>query len=272
MVRALAAPSLAIAIGGCFAGDVPLAPRPSQLVVHAVLDMSSRDQQVVLERTRTGEPQSRPSPFVGGGDPVVGAHVTLTTPDGTVLTASEDTATATRGVQLGLYHILLDKYGVVLVPGGTYRLRVQLSTGEEAMGSTTIPHAMAVAPADTETFDAAHDSLRLAWTPVQGAAAHEVRIRAVSLQPDFCCYDFDYSVFADSTFVISGRARTIADDHVFLPRSVTVATVAAVDANYYEYFRVLSDPFVGAPPSRLRGAVGVFGSLVIVRRRTLKVQ
>jgi hypothetical protein len=134
-----------------------------------------------------------------------------------------------------------------------------------------MPHAVAVAPADTETFDAGRDSLRLAWTPIQGAASYEVRIRPVWGQGG-CCYDVDYSAFADSTFVLSGRATTIFDDPIFLTHSVVTATVAAVDANYYEYFRVLSDPFVGAPPSRLRGAVGVFGSLVVVNRRTLKVQ
>jgi len=271
VVHATTVVSLAIVAGACFAGDVPVAPRPSELVVHAVLDMGSRDQQVVLERTRTGEPQRRTSPYLGSGDPVVDAHITLTTPSGTVLTAIPDTATPTKGEQQGLYHIPLDVYGISLVPGGTYTLRIQLPSGEEASGSTTMPQALAVAPGDTETFDARHDSLRLAWAPVHGAAAHEVRIRS-RFGADACCFDVDYSAFADSTFVMSGHATTLADDPIFLTRSVVTATVAAVDGNYYEYFRVLSDPFVGAPPSRLRGAVGVFGSLVVVRRRTLKVQ
>jgi hypothetical protein len=38
--------------------------------------------------------------------------------------------------------------------------------------------------------------------------------------------------------------------------------VSAVDANYHEYMRIQSDPFAGAPPSRLIGAEGVFGAMV----------
>jgi hypothetical protein len=37
--------------------------------------------------------------------------------------------------------------------------------------------------------------------------------------------------------------------------------VIAVDVNYYDYYRAQSDPFAGAAPSHLSGAVGVFGSL-----------
>lgn len=56
-----------------------------------------------------------------------------------------------------------------------------------------------------------------------------------------------------------------------MPQRDDLDRVAAVDSNYYDY-RVLSDPFVRAPPSRLQGGLGVFGSLVPVTVRTLRVQ
>ena len=254
----------------CIAGDQVVSPTTSYVIVHAVLDMGSRDQSVVLERTRSGQPRTHPPVFVGGGEPLPGAQVTLTTPDGAVLAAEEDTLHDGTPAQNGFYRIKLDRYGVSLVPGGSYTLRVRVPSGEEVMGTTTIPRAVAATPSDSEMFDL-RDSLRLVWSPVEDAAAHEVRFHSQFAQSG-CCYDVEYAVFAESTFSISGLAKTIWNDPVFLSHGVTVVTVAAVDANYYEYFRTVSDPFVGAPPSRLTGGVGVFGSLVPLSIRTLKVR
>jgi hypothetical protein len=49
-------------------------------------------------------------------------------------------------------------------------------------------------------------------------------------------------------------------------------TVSAVDVNYYDYYRAQSDPFAGAPPSHLTGAVGVFGAYVPMLGGQLQVR
>jgi hypothetical protein len=246
-------------------------PSPSQVVVHAVLDAGSRDQLVLLERTHSGVGRRGSGSFVGGEEPVLNAEVTLTTPTGESLVASEDRRVDSTSSVLGLYRISLDRYAVSLVPGGIYTLRVRVPGGEEVTGTATLPRGPALVPADTESFDAATDSLRLTWTPAVGAARHLVRIRS-RFDGAGCCYDVNYSEFADSTFTLSGRARTLDNDPIFLARTTATAIVVAVDANYYEYYRVLSDPFIGAPPSRLVGGQGVFGAVVPVRVRTLKVR
>jgi hypothetical protein len=48
--------------------------------------------------------------------------------------------------------------------------------------------------------------------------------------------------------------------------------VAAVDTNYYQYYRVPGDPFTPAVPSRLTGGLGVFGSVVPVYAKRFSVR
>jgi hypothetical protein len=42
--------------------------------------------------------------------------------------------------------------------------------------------------------------------------------------------------------------------------------------NYYDYYRAQSDPFAGAAPSHLVGAIGVFGAVVPLLLTELQVQ
>jgi hypothetical protein len=48
---------------------------------------------------------------------------------------------------------------------------------------------------------------------------------------------------------------------VFVAGSAAVVYVHAVDDNYYAYYQPTADPFAGAPPTRLTGGFGVFGSV-----------
>ena len=59
---------------------------------------------------------------------------------------------------------------------------------------------------------------------------------------------------------------------MFEPGSQTTVLVSAVDINYYQYYRVLSDPLSAAAPSHLTGALGVFGSVVPIVARRLDVK
>jgi hypothetical protein len=64
----------------------------------------------------------------------------------------------------------------------------------------------------------------------------------------------------------------VAGDPVF-PRGRPVEVlVSAVDMNYYDYYRAQSDPFAGAAPSHLVGAIGVFGAVVPLLLTELQVQ
>ena len=96
-----------------------------------------------------------------------------------------------------------------------------------------------------------------------GAVGYRVRIARTGV---------DFETFAESTFAIAGDGRTFFDEPLFVPSQTTHVTVSAVDRNYYEYYRTLSDPFAGAPPSRLEGGYGVFGSLVELTIRSLNVR
>jgi hypothetical protein len=239
----------------------PLESGASTVVVHAVLNGAVPDQFVVVQRTVDGEPAA---------PAVAGATVTITAPDGTAMTATEDhdssivhAATGDPGIAL-VYRISLDAYGVNLVPGGTYELRVHLPTGEDVAGSTTIPNATPTSARDTTAaFVPAMDTLRLAWQPVPGASSYEVRISSTANT---------YALFADSGVALPGTLRALNGAPVFAAGTETDIVVSAVDANYYAYYRTNSDPFTGAMVvGNLTGAVGVFGSIVELVVRDLNV-
>jgi hypothetical protein len=251
-----------IFVVACIEGEKPTAPSAPQIVVHAVLDMGSRDQLVLVERTRSGIRTSLTN-FVGGAEPVLDAEVTITTPNGEVLTAALEQPADSFAPRRGLYRLALDRYGATLVPGGTYSLLVRVPAAGEITGTTTLPVATSVAPAAAEPFDWERDSLRLTWPHVEGAAGYEVRIAML---------DAHFETFADSSFAIAVHGSTFFDEPLFVPGLTTTVAVTAVDRNYYEYYRALSDPFAGAAPSRLRGGYGVFGSLVPLAIRTLNVR
>jgi hypothetical protein len=82
----------------------------------------------------------------------------------------------------------------------------------------------------------------------------------------------EYRTFADTSITIPGTQLTVAGDPVF-PRGRPVEVlVSAVDMNYYDYYRAQSDPFAGAAPSHLVGAIGVFGAVVPLLLTELQVQ
>ncbi len=71
---------------------------------------------------------------------------------------------------------------------------------------------------------------------------------------------------------LPGSLRNIDNQPVFAPTRVSVV-VSAVDRNYYDYHRTRSDPFTpGSVAAGLTGGQGVFGSLVVLTRRTLDVR
>src|SRR5207248_7671573 len=145
------------------------------------------------------------------------------------------------------------QYRITLTGCATYSLHVITTSGEEVSGTTTIPLAglNSTTLTPTSVFDRLRDTLRLSWRRVQGARSYELLLRSFGM----------YRTFTDTSVALPGTALTIQGDMVF-PTGPMSVFVTAVDENYYDYYRAQSDPFAGAAPSHLIGAIGVFGSSV----------
>jgi len=249
-----------VLVSGCVERS-PLESGASTIVIHAVLNGAVRDQYVVVQRTVNGNPVAAA---------VSGATVTITAPDGLVMTATADhdsnvVAVAGGDPAIGIVYVIsLDQYDVNLVPGSTYQLHVHLPTGEDVTGATTIPNASPVStPPTTTMFSPEADTLRLTWPAVPGASSYEVRISSTAAS---------YALFADTAVALPGMLRGLNGTDVFTTGLTNQVVVSAVDANYYAYYRTSSDPFTGATVvGNLSGAVGVFGSLVQLKVRDLNV-
>jgi hypothetical protein len=140
---------------------------------------------------------------------------------------------------------------------------------QEATGTTTIPQAeLPSSVEEFNEFDRSRDTLRLVWPRALGARSYQVAIRSdFTTHGKTFAYD-TYTQFADTSVTIAGTARTLDNNPVFYDETTATITVAAVDDNYYEFYHPTVDPFAGAPPSRLTGALGFFGSVapVLIRR------
>lgn len=267
--RLSAALGLLIAVSaGCTFPEKQIAPGERHLVVHAVLDLGTRDQKILLGYTDGA---------VIGAQPGV-PQVSITTPEGVQMFGIPDSQRFVFDTTLrsnGEYRVPLDAYGVTLVPGATYTLHVHMPAGDDATGTTTIPLASGVSvPIAAEPFDRLRDSVRLSWPTVSGAESYEILVlrdstRVPYRQPPMVKYD----AFTTHALTFSGTAHPPFDDaDMFEPQFQTIVLVSAVDINYYQYYRVLSDPLSGAAPSHLTGALGVFGSVVPIVARRLDVK
>jgi hypothetical protein len=220
--------------------------------VQCVLDAGAVEQFVTVE---WAEPT-----FLSSTTPVVGASVSIEKPDGSIEQAVG--ASGTGVPPFVVYRFMRDS---LLQPEGTYTLRVRTPTGEEATGTTTIP-LVSTAPVGLEilpTLDRERDTVRLAWPRVAGAKSYQVAVRGRDPQNFFIVSTF--TQFVDTSATIAGTARTFENDEVF-PRG-SIVNIVVVDENYYDYYHPTVDPFAGAPPSKLTGAIGVFGSIAPVKMR-----
>jgi hypothetical protein len=231
--------------------------RPARrLLVHAVLDADASAQLVRVENidgTLTHDPFHVPN-----------AAVTITAPDGTIYEAEElpqESPAFTDGVRG--YRAAIAR----LIPGGTYTLRVQTPDNEVVTGTTTVPQFQTLDHGVRQqgTFDRRRDTLRLDWPRMPLAARYQLTIQAFWQDGDLISRS-NWQTFADTSVMVAGTARTLDNDEIFIAGTAwrSRVMVVAVDDNYYAYYHTSSDPFAGAPPSRLTGALGVFGSIVPV--------
>jgi hypothetical protein len=250
------------ASAGCVQEEI-IQPHADAVLVHAVLDMDARDQFVIVQST-TGA--------LDGQRAVSGATVTITAPDGRVLVADEIRDTV-RSAPFDpppispLYRISLDRFGVTLVGGGTYRLKVVLPGAREVSGVTTLPAFPPVKTVTTtpQVFVAARDTLTLAWPRVTNAHSYEINVSTSS--------QVTFSMFTDTSVALTRASLGDNGARPFWSGQQQQVVVNAVDVNYYDYYRRSSDLITGSGVvNHLEGATGVFGSIVRVSSRVLDVR
>ena len=265
---------VAAVVSACQFDSVTVPEGRERPVVHAVLNPWAQDELVLLERTLTGRitvdddmDYDRTDPIVtAGGIPISDARVVLYTERGDSAVAVEDLRT--RGSGAGVYRIANSAVpredeapalqSIPILPGRTYRLRITTPEGDTITGETTLPLTQTVAPQESiRFFNRDTDTLRLFWDPVPLSQRYLIRIES-PWGPMF--------LFTDALEArLPGSLRNVFQQNlprVFLPGFRSTVSLAAVDANYFDYFRSANDPFTGSGLiSKLEGAVGVFGSV-----------
>jgi hypothetical protein len=263
---------LLLLLAGCELDEVVIPRTEARVAVHGVLSASAPTQVVLLERTRNGSVFLLGPPF-DLVDPVVsdegiaesGATVRLTTPSGQTLLAREDKTVRDDGKGAGIYRFALP--GAALERGGAYRLSVRTAKGEELAAETSVPSGVAAAAAEQRVFDRTRDTVVLEWPAVPGARSYFVRIETPFGPRSF---------FTEGTRVrLTGELRNLDAGplpRVFIPGFPQAVTVSAVDSNYYDWYRTHNDRISGTGlVNRVRGGIGVFGSLVRLRFEEFRV-
>jgi hypothetical protein len=208
----------------------------------------------------------------GGGIPIGDCQITVTGPDGVFIGEEALAPGKPFNYHTGRYllHLPTQPFGsrVPLRTGGRYELRVVTPEGGIVTGTTVLPSAFVISgSAPMEPFNRDRDSLRLGWNSLAGARSYLLRVES-PFGP--------FLLFTDSTHItLRGDLRNYfasSLERVFIPGFRQPVSVAAVDANYFDYYRSRNDPFTGAGIiNRLQGGIGLFGAAVSVAGRTLDV-
>lgn len=251
----------------CEIGDEIVSPPEGkpQLVLHAVLNPTATQQIVLLERAwdgrqfvyQVGQQYSPANPiFTGGGSPELNAVIEVTTPNGTVLRATQAGG--------GTYRVSLPQ--ALWTPGGQFGLSVQSSSGEVLTSHLTTPAPRPLTPIVRDTFDT-KDAMHVTWEPVPYARAYQVIVTRL---------DRSWTMFTESTSVtIPGHLRHTQLDGLpplFLPGFDQRVAILAVDSNYYDYYRSTNNGFTGRGlANRIEGGIGVFGVAGTLLRRESRV-
>jgi hypothetical protein len=248
------AAGVVLALGAACVERQPLEPaRGNTLVVHAVLDPSSRDQTVAVQIARGTEANI---------ERVTGATVILALPDGRRMQAIADTGQALFG-----YHFPLDRLGFELVPGATYGLEIHVPDGRTVTGHTTIPRSAPVSLDAAEEEFFVRDTLRMRWSRVPAARGYEVSVLVVGDR-----FETLDSFFADTAVDLTTTSVGSTGNTLLSRGRTNHLAVTAVDTNYFDYYRRESDIFTGVGLiTHLEGADGLFGSLVPIGARVLSV-
>jgi Domain of unknown function (DUF4249) len=263
--RGAAALCALAAVAGCDLETVSIPASTPSIVVQSVLNTSASFQVVYLERTLTGAQPVKTGTFdagnpiaSAGGVPIDNALVEITDSIGTLAVGAEAAP--------GVYVVLLN--GPTLTLGQRYKLHVHTTDGEDLTAYTRIPLPEVTSTGGlTRTLNRDHDTLNVSW-----GAALKTRAYAMRVESPFG----PFFLFTDSLHVrLTGDLRNLFASelqHVLVPGFHQDILVAAVDSNFFDYYRTNNDPFTGAGIiSRINGGLGLFGSLVTLTNGTLTV-
>jgi hypothetical protein len=258
-VAALAALASVIACS-----EILLPPAADRLLVHGVVNADSGEIAVKVGWVNR-QHQTDDS-----------ATVTITTPLGRVINLPLVTKLDTTYFLFGGYGVETDRFYYVamsavsdsVIPGGTYTLNVVAKNGQTVTGTTTVPVGPVTVDSASGVISRAQDTVRLSWPRAAGDVHYEVEVSRIGLATGL---DADYLAFTDTSVVLAGTMRNREDEEVFLPGGTYLVAVYVVDDNYHDYYRTITDPFSGATPSRLTGAVGVFGAVAPIKKRVYQV-
>ena len=268
-----------LVVASCTFDEKAVAVQPAQIVVHAVLDPGTQEQEVLVERTLSGAVNVRddmrfdPEDPInsGGGVPIPGAEVTITGPDGPIRGVEALVPGRPSNYASGRYVVAIGPGPVPAPPlrrGVRYSLHVRTPEGEVVTGTSVVPEFPPVAASTRlDLFNRDRDSVRIAWPRVRGARSYLLRA-----ETPFGAF----LLFTDSTHVtLNGDLRNYfatSLERVFIPGFRQRVTVAAVDSNFFDYYRSRNDPFTGSGIiNNLDGGIGLFGAAVNVATRTLDV-
>jgi len=266
-------------VAGCTFDEKAVAVQTPQVVVHAVLDPGTQEQEVLVERSLSGSVDIRKNqrfdaedPInTGDGIPISGAQVTISGPDGTVPGFEAPVTGRPASYSSGRYVLVFGGGSASAPPlrrGARYQLRVSTPEGTVVTGSTVIPDISPVGSGSRlDAFNRDRDSLTLTWRSVAGARSYLVRA-----ETPFGAF----LLFTDSTHVtLGGDLRNYfasSLQRVFIPGFRQRVSVAAVDSNFFDYYRSRNDPFTGSGIiNSLDGGIGLFGAAVSISTRTLDV-
>jgi uncharacterized protein DUF4249 len=264
----------AVLLAACEIGTVNIPKTTPSVVVHAVLNTSAPNQVVLLERTLTGAVRIPDTTFdaadpiiSAGGIAISNAVVEVIDSAGHSVRGVEDKSVpANNGKGAGVYRVPIA--GTSLVLGARYQLHIHTAEGEDVTAWTRVPKpSVRLTGGLTRTFNRDHDVIVAQWSPASATRAYAVRIES-PFGPFF--------LFTDSlSFRTNGELRNIFSGdlaRVFVPGFRQDMLIAAIDSNFYDYYRTTNDPFTGSGIiSRVTGGLGMFGALVNLNTGTVTV-
>ena len=261
---------LLLALASCELQEVTIPQGTPIVAVQCVLslDSSAFAQYVVVEHSVTGTVKIPNQDSLRGPPrpplPISGASVVITRDDGDTLGFAEIPDTA------GVYSSPWPRSLPFLLPGRVYRLRVVTPQGDTVTGETRMPEPFQVSglPPDGATFNRDHDTLALAWTGgrYSKGAYLQVRPRDVAKIVRMVLWTDSSHVRIPGTLPFPLPSDTIAPS-VWTAGTRETFTVAAMDTNFFRFFRTANDPFTGSGfANSLTGGIGVFGAMIPVNR------
>lgn len=261
---------------GCEVNGTTAPELEPRAVVHAVLNATTTQQTVIVERTLRSS-----VPAVGGRrpyEPIIDAQVVIYGPrqDSVIAVQASDNA---EGIYRFQSITVTDGSAgtappnvLRLRPGERYHLRVETSIGT-VIGETVIPAAGAP-DAARRTFNVDRDTLRLA-VPAVGAAGYLLRHES-----NRSGLAERYVTSLDAPLILPLAQVAAAPDEqrwafafarqAILPGVPQNFIVVALDSNYFRYYVAGFDPFGDdTRGNTLTGGVGLFGAVAPLVSKTL---